>query len=305
MSIPDGYETDFGEQEPSRVKTYRELLDDYERERSDPAWEPVRLGFGTIDAEIRGVSPGQVLGVAARTAVGKTWLLETIEHNYAARKDAGSLSLSLEMPGPEWAERALAIGADVSPEQVEAWAKEETLHENAHAFLQRMQNALVAEDSVRLDELPGLIGEARARLMVPLRLVLIDYLGLIVVKGRDTYERVSMIAKGLKLIAKGEGVALVVAMQLSRAGGDGATPVTLEMLRDSGVIEESADFMLGCWRPGKAADLDLPEELNLRHVLRVAVLKNRKGEDGRIIDLRFRAESRRLYEEADPLAEQA
>jgi hypothetical protein len=40
------------------VKTYGELLAEYERERSDPAWRPVHLGFGTIDAEIRGVSPG-------------------------------------------------------------------------------------------------------------------------------------------------------------------------------------------------------------------------------------------------------
>src|SRR5439155_662467 len=64
------------------VKTFEELLADYERERSDPAWQPVHLGFGAIDAEIRGISPGQVLGVAARTAVGKTWLVESIAHNF-------------------------------------------------------------------------------------------------------------------------------------------------------------------------------------------------------------------------------
>ena len=270
-----------------RIRTYAELLADYTRERSDPDRHPVHLGFGTIDAEIRGVSPGQVLGIAARTSVGKTWLLEAIEHNLAARGDVGCLSLSLEMPGPEWAERALAIHADVAPETVEAWARQGSLDENARSFLARMRHALVVE-------------EARGRLDVPLRVVLVDYAGLLAVNGRDAYDRASTLAKGLKMHAKALGVALIVAMQLSRAGGDGSEEVTATMLRDSGVLEESVDFLLGAWRPGKAKNLDLPDALNLAEVLRVAVLKNRKGKDGRVVDLRFRSESRRLYEEADP-----
>ena len=282
------------------IKTYNELLAAYERERSDPDYQPFRLGFGSLDAEIRGVSPGQVLGIAARTGVGKTFLLETIEQNVAVRTDSGSLACSLEMPGLEWAERAVAIAADVAPEQVEVWAREKQLSAHTHEFLGRMRHALVVEQATALDHLPELISEARARLPVPLRLVLVDYLGLLRTEGRDAYERATRLAVGIKQVAKDAQVALVVAMQLSRAGGDGSEEVTLTMLRDSGAIEESVDFLLGCWQPGKAKNLDLAEELNLRDVLRVAVLKNRKGRIGRVVDLRFRSESRRLYEEADP-----
>jgi replicative DNA helicase len=163
-----------------------------------------------------------------------------------------------------------------------------------------MRHALVVEEAVSLDDLPALLGEARKLLPVPLRLVLVDYLGLLGSEGRDAYERASRLGKGLKAVAKAQSVAIVVAMQLSRAGGDGSEEVTPVMLRDSGVLEESLDFLLGCWRPGRAKNLDPPDELNLRDVLRVAVLKNRKGRDGRVVDLRFRPESRRLYEEADP-----
>ena len=85
----------------SEVTSYSEALARFERERSDPQWHPVHLGFGTIDAELRGISMGQVLLIAARSGVGKTFLLESIEHNFAARTDAGQLSLSLEMPGGE------------------------------------------------------------------------------------------------------------------------------------------------------------------------------------------------------------
>jgi replicative DNA helicase len=285
------------------VKTYDQLLEAYAKERGQADFEPVRLGFGSLDAELRGISAGQVCAVAARTAVGKTWLLETIEHNITARPDFGCLALSLEMPGIEWAERALAVFADVAPEQVEAWAKEGELGRHAADFLARMQNARVVDDPVGLGSLGGVIEHARETLGVPLRVVLVDYLGLLGVSGRDAYERASTIAKTLKLVAKQYQVAVIVACQVSRAGGNGSEPVTIEMLRDSGVIEESLDFLVGAWRPEKAANLSPPEALQVRDLMRCAILKNRKGRDGRVVDLYFRPESRRLFELADPFAE--
>jgi replicative DNA helicase len=77
----------------------------------------------------------------------------------------------------------------------------------------------------------------------------------------------------------------------------------MAMLRDSGVIDESLDFLIGAWRPGKAANLGPIDAMELRDVMRVAVLKNRKGADGRVVDLTFRPDSRRLVEIADPFAE--
>jgi replicative DNA helicase len=285
------------------VRSYEQLLEEYARERSDPDYEPVRLGFGTIDAELRGISSGQVCAVAARTAVGKTWLLETIEQNITRRPDVGCLSLSLEMPGPEWAERALAIDADVAPEQIEEWARNGELGRHASGFLERMRNARVIEEALQLDELGAAIEQTRLTVEAPLRAVIIDYLGLLSTTGRDAYERTSAIAKGLKAVAKAERVAMLVACQLSRAGGNGSEPVTIEMLRDSGVIEESLDFLLGCWRPEKAPNLSPPDLLAVRDVMRVAILKNRKGRDGRVVDLTFRPNSRQLVELGDPLAE--
>jgi replicative DNA helicase len=285
------------------VRTFDELLVEYANERGVEEYAPVRLGFGSLDADMRGISAGQVCGIAARTAVGKTWALETVAHNFAARRDVGQLHLSLEMPGLEWAERALAIFADVAPEQVETWAKTGQLANNAGKFLEHMRHALVVEQAVRLAELPAVIEQARAKLAVPLRLVVLDYMGLLTGDGRDAYERASAVGLGLKRIAKAQRVAVIVATQVSRAGGDGAQPVTLAMLRDSGVIEESLDFLLGAWRPGKADGLNPVERDDLRDVMRVALLKNRKGRDGRTVDLRFRPASRRLVEDASPFSE--
>jgi replicative DNA helicase len=282
------------------VRSYDELAEEYVKERTQENFEPVRLGFGSIDADIRGISPGQVMAFAARTATGKTWMLNSVTHGFAVRRDVGQLSLSLEMPGPEWLERQLAIHLDEPPERIEELAKDGGLGSEIGRFLERMRHALVIDQPLSLHALPGAFNAARERLGdVPLRLVVIDYLGLLEVSGRDAYERASTIGKGLKNVAKQERVAVVVAMQLSRAAGDGHDAVTLSMLRDSGVLEEAMDFVVGAWRPGKAANLDPITSMELRDVLRVALLKNRKGLDGRVVDLRFRPDSRQVYEPAE------
>lgn len=275
------------------LKSYGELINAYARERHAHD-AVVRLGFGSLDADMRGISAGQVCGFAARTAVGKTWALATVEHN--CMPVYGVLSLSLEMPGMEWAERALAIFADVAPEQVEIWAKEKTLGHHASSFVAATRNVLVCEEPVHVQNLAGLIEHARRR--VPVRLLLVDYLGMLTANGRDSYERASAIGKTLKEVAKQMRVSVVVAMQVSRAGGDGSTPISLDMLRDSGVIEESLDFAIGCWRPGRNTSADPQEQLALQDVMRCQLLKNRKGPSDRIVDLTFRERSRMLFEQA-------
>lgn len=278
------------------VQRFEDVLATYAKERSAPEWEPVRLGFGDLDADMRGISPGQVALIAARTGVGKTWILGSVLHNFTIR-DEGCLVLTLEMPSVEWAERQVGMFLDVAPEQVEAWTRRGELGQHVGDFLERMRHVRLIEDHVKLEQLPAAIQAARANLGdVPLRLVLIDYLGMLGATGRDAYERASAIGKGLKTVAKSERVPIIVATQLSREGRDGSEPVTLPMLRDSGVIEESADFVIGAWRPGKAATLSPPEEFSLRHTLRCVLLKNRKGDDGRVVDLTIREQSRRIYQ---------
>ncbi len=278
------------------IKTYAELIEDYVKEHGPDGPDPVRLGFGSLDVDMRGISPGQVLGIGARTAVGKTWLLNTIEHNVSVGSKNPVLSISLEMPGPEWAERALAVFADVSPERVEEWAKTGEIDEHAPAFIRRMENVVVVEQYVRLDQLGQVITEASEKLQKQVRVVLVDYLGLIGAPGRDIYERITQVSVGLKRCAKETKTAMIVAMQLSRSAGTGATPVDKTMLRDSGALEENLDFILGAWRPGKDPKLDAEEQFRLREVFRVRLLKNRKGPEGREIDLHFLPDSRKLIE---------
>jgi replicative DNA helicase len=282
---------------PVVIRTFGEVLDEYEAERKNPDLAPVRLGLAELDSDMRGISAGQVCLIAARTAVGKSFFLASVLDNFTAgRPNDGALALSLEMPATEWAERQLAIAENVSPETVEKWVLAGTIRERSQAFRRRTQHVLVCENGLRLAQVPAAIDQAREKLgIVPLRLVGVDYLGLVQGSGNSDYERSSGIARGLKQIAKAKHVALLVAVQLSRAAGDGSEPVGMEMIRDSGAIEEAADFIIGCWRPGKAKGLSYTEQSDLDSVLKAKLLKNRKGKDGRELDLAFHAESRKVY----------
>jgi len=282
---------------PPVLRTFAEVLDEYEAERSNPDYSPIRLGFAELDSDMRGVSAGQVCLVVARAAVGKSFLLGSVlDHFAAGRPKEGALMLSLEMPAVEWAERQLAIYEGVSPEEVEKWAQRKEIGERSQAFRERTRNLLLCESGLRLAEIPGAIDQARTMLApVPLSLVGIDYLGLVVGVGNSDYERSSGIARGLKQIAKDKHVAILVAAQLSRAAGDGSEPVGMEMIRDSGAIEEAADFVIGCWRPGEAKGLEYIEQSDLENTIRAKLLKNRKGKKGRELDLAFHAQSRKVY----------
>jgi len=122
----------------------------------------------------------------------------------------------------------------------------------------------------------------------PLRLVLVDYMGLIGSR-RPTSpdEHMSSVARELKDLAKRHHVALVVLCQVDREGGSGGEPITLRMARDSGAIEEAADSLLGIWRPELREGLTKEKRLELRGQFKVRVLKNRGGPAPRTVTLHF------------------
>lgn len=59
-------------------------------------------------------------------------------------------------------------------------------------------------------------------------------------------------------------------------------PVRLTMARDSGVVEEASDFILGAWRPelGYDDETKVPEDMKNR--IFIKLLKNKRGPTKRI-----------------------
>jgi replicative DNA helicase len=205
----------------------------------------VQTGFREIDTTLSGGIPlGSYAILAARPSIGKSALAMDIAQNAAANGDA-SLFVSLEMSNQQIGQRQFVKNADVRiMEMQSASYSDEACLRMLKACSDAKQLPLYVWQAAGVGM--GRI-ESRVRSVVAkhgVRLVVIDYLGLI--RGQDshqkTYERVTQISGELARLSKQLNVALLVLCQLGRAA-EGEEP-SINMLRDSGAIEQDADIVM-------------------------------------------------------------
>lgn len=124
-------------------------------------------------------------------------------------------------------------------------------------------------------------------------LVIVDYLQLIEGPGSSLNEKVSAVSRALKMSARTLGVPIVALSQFSRAvEKEGGREPMLSDLRDSGAIEQDADFVAFLHRSN-------PED---RETVRFIVAKNRTGPVGKA-DYRVEYANRRFIEPVFPAKE--
>ena len=244
----------------------------------------IRLGLKPFDELTGGVAFGEVVTVIARTGVGKSALAQNfIDHVLRSYADIGVVFFSLEMPRLQAFERQLQIYAGVHRDMpLYAYRNADKGKVRADEFVNGYGDQFLIVDDARID-LAGLRrfirGAVAAKIVRPVRFLVIDYLGLLDRGGRhaNLTERVSVLAREIKLVAKErESVVLLIA-QTSRSAGDGSEEVTILDARDSGAIEDSADFLLGCWRPELKKGITPEEYARHRGELYFSILKNRRG----------------------------
>lgn len=287
-----------------RVVTTREAIDEWIAEEQRPHDEAMTLGFETLDQGLsKPIRKGEVVLLAARTGVGKTWLVQHALERYLAQHwELSALLLSLEMPGFQIGERLAAHALDVSPSTARYRARTgETNADQILAASPDLSRLLICDDLIPTSRIPGALAAAERLSGRRANVVAVDYLGLLKWEGKQTsvYERASEISRQLKQVAKEEHIILLAAAQLSRGGGgDGTREPTLESLRDSGVIEEAADRVVVFWRDEWDDDEEAPRIAD-GVTIRGKIVKNRFGPIGFRTDLRF-SESLRLVEVSEP-----
>lgn len=227
-----------------------------------------------LDYDLGAIAPGEVLGVLARPGVGKTLIMgHLIEH--LASRSLGQMVFSAEMQAGEIGRRMAQRLFRLRRHAVEQQFREDTFDGVAFA---------TALEGLRLDHTGGItVPEIKRRTEVvmrqqPVRVVLIDHLGRLGSENSrlSTYDRVSEQARQIKDLAKALRVAVVLLIQVSReGGGDGSRKLTLGSARESGVVEENCDYMLGLRRFDGSAWVSPEMRQAYRDVLFVSVLKNR------------------------------
>ena len=234
----------------------------------------VTLGLGPVDGRLRGVGPGEVCTIIANTGAGKTALIQNILRHVAASHDATSLFCSLEQPLAQVFERYAQMGLGRAGEEIErSWgADRDLIASTVKADLG--PRTMTCGRSLSVSQLEQALDVAEAKAGRPVTVLALDYLGLLDARELDKtlYGQVSRAARELKNLAKRRDLAVLCLCQVSRAAGDdGSQRLTIHSARESGAIEEAADFLLGLYRP------DLNGE---DRTIMVQILKNRKGQEG-------------------------
>lgn len=213
----------------------------------------IPTGFYDLDNVTCGLQPGDLVVVAGYPSRGKSVLAEQISFN-AARAGYPTLYFSLEMSTQNVMDRAFARNTPASLIQLR----------NGHGLRQFMPN--LSEVSTEFGELPfwldatpgmdigKIIARARiASLQHDIRLVLVDYLQLIVGKrqrGDSQESEISETVRQLKNLARELNAPVVLLSQLRRPPSGTTDPEPyMQDLKGSGGIEAHADIVILLHRP--------------------------------------------------------
>ena len=295
--------------EGSPYRRLSDLADEYLL-RLQTAHHRIQLGYDGLDAHVRGLAAGEVLTILARTSVGKTTFLLNLGRRMTDEDKLPTLAFSLEMQGAEIFERLVSMQSGVPGREIEerARAEDPRIIERIRETVEHGEHIVIIERPCTIEDLDKHLAHARDGSLwpSPLRLVLIDYLGMIGSDGRGSrsiYEQTSRVARKVKELAKRHRVAVLMACQVDREGGNGGTPIDLKAARDSGVIEEAGDYILGCWRPALNEELAKEERRARRYEFVVRILKNRSGPAPRTVTLHFDPTSLRISSPVVPSVE--
>lgn len=208
----------------------------------------IPTGFYDVDRLINGLDEGRLYYVAGRPGMGKSILLADIARHVAIREGVPVSFFELEMSLEELNLRMLAAEAGVNLESLQTGMASDT----EWLRLQKAVDALGAAPLEMYDDtalsMPKLEARVRYQRRVSgVRVVLVDYLQLMQANPRieQRQEQVSEISRGLKLMARRERVAVIVAAQLNR-GPEQRTDKRPQLsdLRESGSLEQDADVVI-------------------------------------------------------------
>lgn len=224
--------------------------------------------------------PGKLTIVAARPGIGKSAFMQQLLLR-AAMENVACGFITLEMDEAEVTERALSMVGRVDSIGI----RDGRLSGDEWGRIQDAADALEAlpmwteyAPGLTMGALRGLVYRLQRKAEqagTPLRLVAVDYLGLISGGNprQPLYQFLGELTRGLKRLAGETGIHFVVACQLNRniEARTDKRPLMSD-IRDSGSIEQDADIIIGLSRDDEGS----PDKAT------ISVLKSRRGTTGHV-----------------------
>lgn len=237
----------------------------------------ISTGYSGLDNQFGGLMPGNLIIIAGRPGAGKTTLALNIAENVSA--DGGVvLFLSLEMSRMELGMRSMASLGRVDLKNIKGGKFED---EDDWVRL-TLSTGRLAESGLIVDEYSNTVARIAAnarrikRQKGKISCLVVDYIGLMTAKAENKTNEIAEITRGLKLLAKELGCAIIALAQLNRKVEDRADKrPQLSDLRDSGAIEQDADIVMFAYRD----EYYYPDSPS-KGIAELIVAKNRMGETG-------------------------
>jgi len=225
----------------------------------------ITLGFPSLDKLTDTFCYGELLSFIGRTTTGKTWLaLNVICHILETTTETVGL-FSMEMPKQAIFERLFQLHHNMSRWDVKLNICEK---ERVDPFMEKFKQLKIYEKIYSVSDIARIVEEQK------IKIAFIDFLSLMRSETEgNLYAQTTQKITDLAQMAKEKEVLVIVMVQLSRAAGDGSIPVTIDMCRESGAIEEISHFIYGIYQP--AINPDLREKWDRK--LCVQLLKNKRG----------------------------
>ena len=221
--------------------------------------------------------------LAGATGVGKSGiainLLDDLSRNYPC------VYFNFEMVEEELYQRLISINSKLNQKMLEQY---ETLpQKNMNVVNSAIDDISkrhidIINHSSTLDKLRSFIMSYKSDKHF---IVFVDHVGLIGVRAKNSYEKMTEVAKELRKMSLDNNCTIIGLCQLNREATKNAKQPNLSMLRDSGELEQSASKVIFVWKNEK----DCAEDYYL------VIEKNRSGPKS-IIPIGYNKENQIAYE---------
>ena len=243
----------------------------------------LRTGLVDLDNKTSGMQPGQLIIIGARPAMGKTSLALNIVENVALEEKQNALVFSLEMNNQQLGTRLLSSVSKLNSQRVSVGRLNEDEWSILTSGISKLHSAgiyLDEESTLSVNDIKARARKLYRELKGQLSLIVVDYLQLISVPGKDTKaNEMSDVSRHLKLLAKELNVPVIALSQLNRGLEQrfDKRPVMSD-LRDSGAIEQDADNIYFIYR-----DEVYNPDTQAKGIAEIIIAKQRSGPIGTVV----------------------
>jgi len=264
----------------NKIYKAKELINDFIDEFNKKRYKKssdIKSGYKDLDEILNGFKKSDFIVIGARPSIGKTALAISMISNIILKDKIACGFFSLEMSSSSITERLIYSWGNIDGGKIQRGFISKADISTITSIAQELKEApLYVCDTPNMDIIELKLTAKRMVYVNKIKILFIDYIGLISVKHRDVprHEQVSFISRQLKALSRELNIPVIALSQLTR-DSEGKEP-NLSNLRESGAIEQDADVVMLMHRERQKTN-----EAPLKNIdTKILIAKQRNGAIG-------------------------